>query len=112
MAALSLAHTEIVDELVRLFDQAMAGTDSRARHRVAERLAGLVEADAKRLVLLDEILDVVLDPGLDDAAVGRAVRGSGDERLTLVDRVSEEIGQGSNGEELLCLLLALAAARA
>ncbi len=37
--ALAAAHTEIVDELVRLFDQALAGTDSRARGRLAVRQA-------------------------------------------------------------------------
>lgn len=34
----------------------------------------LVKADVDRLLLLDDILDVVLDTDLDDAAVGSAVR--------------------------------------
>jgi hypothetical protein len=81
LAALAAGHTEIVDEVVRLLDQALASTDSRARFKVAERQAELVEADIERLVLLDDILEVVLDDDLDDAAVGSAVRGLGSERL-------------------------------
>jgi len=67
-AALAAAHTEIVDDLVRLFDQALAGTDSRARDRVAVRKVELVAADVGRLMLLDEMLDAVLDTDRDHAA--------------------------------------------
>jgi hypothetical protein len=74
-------HTEIVDELVQLFDQALAATDSRARHVLEDRQGEAAAAEAERLVLLDEILDVVLDTALDDAAAGAAVRGLGQDRL-------------------------------
>jgi len=90
LAAVVAGHTEIVDEVVRLFDQALAGTDSRARFKVAERQAELVEADVERLVLLDDILDVVLDDDLDDAAVGSVVRGLGSERLAGAARGDDE----------------------
>jgi len=90
LAALGAAHTEIVDEVVRLFDQALAGTDSRARFKVAERQAELVKADVARLVLLDDILGVVLDANLDDAAVGAGVRGLGPERLAGASRGDDE----------------------
>ena len=62
----------------------------RARQRVAERQAELVEADAERLVLLDEILDVVLDEDLDDAGVGATLRGLGTERLAAAARDDDE----------------------
>lgn len=81
LAALAVGHTEITDEVVRLFDQALAGTHSRARFKVAQREAELVQADMERLVLPGGILGVVLDDDLDDAAVGSAVRGLGSERL-------------------------------
>ncbi|MCA1674470.1 MAG: hypothetical protein LC799_20540 [Actinobacteria bacterium] len=61
LAALDAAHTEIVDEIVRLFDMVLATTDANARDQVAERQAEAVRSDAGRLVLLDDILDVVLD---------------------------------------------------
>ena len=81
LAALAAAHTEIVDETVRLFDMALAATDGNARDRVAERQLEAIRTDGERLALLDDILDIVLDSDLDDAAVGAAVRGLGPERL-------------------------------
>ena len=90
LAALAAGHTEIVDELVRLFDQALAGTDSRARDRLAARQAELVAADVGRLMLLDEILGVVLDADRDDAAVGKGLRDLGRERLAKAVRGEDE----------------------
>lgn len=90
LAALAAAHTEIVDEAVRLFDMALASTDSSARDRVAERQAEAVRAEVGRLALLDDILDVVLNPGLDDAAVGAAVRGLGADRLAGAARSDDQ----------------------
>lgn len=90
LAALAAAHTEIVDEVVRLFDMVLANTDANARDRVAERQAEAVRSDVGRLALLDDILDVVLDPELDDAAVGAGVRCLGPERLAQAARSEEE----------------------
>jgi hypothetical protein len=90
LAALAAAHTEIVDETVRLFDMMLASTDGSARDGVAERQAEAVRADVGRLELLDDILDVVLDPGLDDAAAEAAVRGFGSERLAGAARSVDE----------------------
>ncbi len=90
LAALGAAHTEIVDEIVRLFDMVLANTDGNARDQVAERQAEAVRSDVGRLALLDDILDVVLDAGLDDAAVGAGVRGLGPERLAGAARSDDE----------------------
>ena len=90
LAAVAHGYTEVTDEIVRLFDQAMAATDSRARHRMVARQAELVQADAERLVLLEEILDVVLDEDLDDAGVGATLRGLGTERLAAAARDDDE----------------------
>ncbi len=60
------------------------------RFKVAERQAELVKADVARLVLLDDILGVVLDADLDDAAVGAGVRGLGPERLAGAARGDDE----------------------
>jgi len=73
-----------------MFDQALAGIDSRARHHLAERRLAEAEANIERLVLLDEILDVALDTGLDDAAVGAGVRGLGPDRLAAAVRAEDE----------------------
>ncbi len=90
LAALAGCHTEIVDEIVRLFDMVLASTDTTARDRVAERRAEAVRSEAGRLALLDDILDVVLDTTLDDAAVGARVRGLGRERLAEAARSDDE----------------------
>ncbi len=90
LAALAAAHTEIVDEIVRLFDMVLANTDGNARDQVAERQAEAVRSDVGRLGLLDDILDVVLDSKLDDAAVGAGVRGLGRERLAGAVRTDDE----------------------
>lgn len=66
LAAPAASHIEIVDELVRRFDQALVGADGRARDRLAARQAELVAADVGRLMLLDEMLDVVLGTDRDD----------------------------------------------
>src|SRR5204862_5488793 len=73
LAALAGTYTSIVDEVVQMFDQALAGTDSRARQRLAERQLAIAETNVERLMLLDDILEVVLDPTLDNAAVGAGV---------------------------------------
>ncbi len=90
LAALGAAHTEIVDEIVRLFDMVLANTDGAAREKVAVRQAEAVRSDVERLAVLDDILDVVLDVDLDDAAVGAGVRGLGPERLAGAARSDDD----------------------
>ncbi|MGH9149413.1 MAG: Tn3 family transposase [Acidimicrobiales bacterium] len=97
LAALAAAHTEIVDEIVRLFDMVLANTDGNARDQVAVRQADAVRSDVARLALLDDILDVVLDADLDDAAVGAGVRGLGSERLRAAARTDDERLPGDGG---------------
>jgi len=90
LATLAGTYSSITDEVVQMFDQALAGIDSRARSHLAERRLAEAEANIERLVLLDEILDVALDPGLDDAAVGAGVRGLGPDRLAAAVRAEDE----------------------
>jgi TnpA family transposase len=87
----------IVDEVVGMFDLALGGTDKRARKILAERRLAIAEANLERLVLLDEILDVVLDDDLDDPEVGGRVRGLGRDRLTGAVRSDEERGASDGG---------------
>ncbi len=48
------------------------------------------EANVERLVLLEDILEGVLDPGLDNAAVGAGVRSLGTDRLEGARRGDDE----------------------
>ena len=90
LAALATSYTEIVDELVQLFDQALAGTDHRAKNLLKQQALDQAVADQGRLELLDDILDVALDSGLDDAALGAAVRGLGRDRLEAAVRSEDD----------------------
>ncbi len=90
LATLAGAYTSILDEVVQMFDQALAATSSRARSVLAERQLAAAEANVGRLDLLDEILDVALDDALDDAAVGAGVRNLGQDRLASAVRSTDE----------------------
>ncbi|MDQ6784547.1 MAG: Tn3 family transposase [Actinomycetota bacterium] len=90
LATLAGAYTSILDEVVEMFDQSLAATSSRARSVLAGRQLAVAEANAGRLELLDEILDVALDPERDDAGVGAGVRSLGPERLASARRADDE----------------------
>jgi hypothetical protein len=74
LATLAETYVEVLDELVQLLDQALAGADSRARHELSQRLVDRAKAEADRIRLLDEILDVLADPAIPDDQAGRLVR--------------------------------------
>ncbi len=89
LATLAETAVEILDELVTLFDQALAVADSRARHQLADRLADQARAGADREQLLDSLLDVLADPDVADEAVGGLLRGGiGWERLRAARRTA------------------------
>lgn len=90
LATLAGAYASILDEVVQMFDQALAATSSRAKHLIAERQLAAAEANLGRLDLLDDILDIALDDGLDDADVGAGVRGLGHDRLASAVRGADE----------------------
>ncbi len=91
LATLAETAVEVLDELVTLFDHGLAGADSRARHRLAERAVARVAAAEDRLVLLDDLLAVLADPAVPDEAVGGLLRsGIGLERLTAARRSPAE----------------------
>ncbi len=90
LAALAAAHTEIVDETVRLFDMVLAAPTASPRPGRRAPAESVRSDVGRRLALLDDILDVVLDPELDDAAVGAAVRGLGPGRLAGAARSADE----------------------
>jgi hypothetical protein len=62
LATLAETYVEVLDELVQLLDQALAGADSRARHELSRRLVDRARAETDHARLLDEILDVLVDP--------------------------------------------------
>ena len=73
LATLAEIYVEVLDELVQLLDQALAGADSRARHELSQRLVDRAKAEADRARMLDEILDMLVDPNVSDADAGRLI---------------------------------------
>ena len=91
LATLAETYVEVLDELVQLLDQALAGADSRARHEVDQRLVARARSEAERGRLLDEVLDVLADPAVPDDQAGRLVRARiGMPRLQAARRAVED----------------------
>ena len=73
---------DVLDEVLLLFDQALSGRESAARARMTEALAERARGGENRQALLDDILKIVLDPGVSDGQVGARLRGDiGHERM-------------------------------
>ena len=90
-ATLAETYVEVLDELVQLLDQALAGADSRARHELSQRVVERAKVEIDRGRLLDEVLDVLADPGVSDADAGRLVRARvGMARLQAARRPADE----------------------
>ncbi len=74
LATLAETYVEVLDELVQLLDQALAGADSRARHELSQRIVDRAKVEIDRGRLLDEVLDILADPAVSDIDAGRLVR--------------------------------------
>ncbi len=73
---------DVLDEVLLLFDQALSGRESVAKVKLTEVLAERARSGEDRQALLDEILQIVLDPQIDDEQVGGLLRaGVGWDRL-------------------------------
>lgn len=99
LATLAETYVEVLDELVQLLDQALAGADSRARHELDQRLVNQARNDADRGRLLDEVLVVLADPLIPDDQAGRLVRARiGMPRLPLSAGSHIRIVQSNDGD--------------
>lgn len=67
--------TEVLDEVVQLFDQAVSARESKAAHRMRDYLAKRAKSGEGRQGLLDAILAIVADPMVPDEEVSGLVRG-------------------------------------
>ncbi|WP_432871987.1 hypothetical protein [Microbispora rosea] len=70
--------TEVLDEIVQLFDQALSARESKAARRMRDALAERAKSGEDRQALLDAILAIVADPAVPDEDVGGLIR---DERI-------------------------------
>ncbi|MFC5958455.1 DUF4158 domain-containing protein [Streptomyces pratens] len=82
LTVLAQSATDVLDDVISLFDQAVSARESRARNKMKEVLAARAAAGENRQALLDEILPVLVDTAVDDEEVGGLLRsGIGMERL-------------------------------
>ncbi|MGC5051665.1 Tn3 family transposase [Micromonospora sp. DT48] len=75
LTLLAQSAVDVLDETLLLFDQAVSGRESAARQKVVEALAERAKGGENRQALLDEILTIVLDPGVGDEQIGGLLRG-------------------------------------
>ncbi len=82
---------DVLDEVLLLFDQALSGREAAARERLTEVLAERARGGEDRQALLDDILAIVLDPGVaDDQVGGRLRRDVGHERMRAAHEARRE----------------------
>ena len=74
LALLGQTAVDVLDEVVGLFDQALSGRESHARHRLVEQLAERARTAEGRIGLLDEMLAIAADPAIPDIEVGHRLR--------------------------------------
>ena len=73
LATLAETYVEVLDELVQLLDQALAGADSRARHELSQQLVDRAKAESTVLVCSMRSRRP-RRPHVSDADAGRLVR--------------------------------------
>lgn len=76
LTLLAQSAVDVLDETLLLFDQAISGREAAAKQKVAEALAERAKGGENRQALLDEILTIVLDPGIGDEQIGGMLRTS------------------------------------
>jgi TnpA family transposase len=66
---------EVLDEVVHLFDQAVSARESKAERRMRDVLAERGKSGEDRQALLDDLLTIIFDLGIDDDQIGGLIRG-------------------------------------
>ncbi|MGW3542650.1 Tn3 family transposase [Nocardia niigatensis] len=83
LTLLAQSATDVLDEVVQLFDQAISAKFSTAERRMQEELAERGKTGADRQALLDDLLSIITDLQIPDEEIGGLIRGEkiGWERL-------------------------------
>ncbi|ETT24074.1 transposase [Rhodococcus ruber Chol-4] len=83
LTVLAQSGTDVLDEVVALFDQAISVKFGAAERKMQQRLAERGKTGEDRQALLDDLLEIVTDPGVPDEEIGALIRGEkiGWERL-------------------------------
>ncbi|MER5628550.1 hypothetical protein ABT061_46790 [Streptosporangium sp. NPDC002544] len=75
LTLLAQSATDVLDEVVQLFDQAVSARESKAERKMRDAPAERGKAGEDRQALLDDLLDIIFDLGLDDEQIGGLIRG-------------------------------------
>jgi hypothetical protein len=75
LTVLAQSATDVLDEVVQLFDQAISARESKAERTMRDALAERGKAGEDRQALLDDLLTTIFDVGVDDEAIGGLIRG-------------------------------------
>ncbi|MEV0106750.1 Tn3 family transposase [Nocardia sp. NPDC050799] len=83
LTVLAQSGTDVLDEVVALFDQAISAKFGAAERRMQQELAERGKSGEDRQALLDDLLAIVTDPAVADEEIGALIRGEkiGWERL-------------------------------
>ncbi|GAA4479678.1 Tn3-like element TnAs1 family transposase [Rhodococcus olei] len=83
LTVLAQSATDVLDEVVQLFDQAVSARLGKAERRMRDDLAARGKTGEDRQGLLDDLLAIVCDPVIGDEEIGALIRGEriGWERL-------------------------------
>lgn len=83
LTLLAQSGTDVLDEVVQLFDQAISAKFGQAERRMQQQLAERGKSGEDRQALLDDLLTIVTDPQIPDEDIGSLIRGDviGWERL-------------------------------
>lgn len=90
LTLLAQSGTEVLDEVVQLFDQTISGRESKAASRMHDVLAERAKAGEGRQAVLDDLLAIICDMEIDDEQIGGWIRGEriGWERLRSAQSVA------------------------
>lgn len=75
LTVLAQSATDVLDEVVALFDQAILAKFGQAERRMQQQLAERGKSGEDRQALLDDLLAIVTDPQIADEEIGGLIRG-------------------------------------
>jgi hypothetical protein len=74
LTVLAQSAVDVLDEVVQLFDQAVSGRESRAKHKLADQLVERAKRSEDKLAIAELVLPVLADPAIADEEVGGLLR--------------------------------------
>ncbi|MGH3565747.1 MAG: Tn3 family transposase [Pseudonocardia sp.] len=75
LTVLAQSVTDVLDEVIGLFDQAISAREGKAERRMREVLAERGKTGENRQALLDDLLDIIFDTNITDEQIGGLIRG-------------------------------------